>query len=29
LELKLLGDGERAVIISLRDALGRFPDTVN
>ena len=29
LELKLLGDGEKAVIISLRDALGRFPDTAN
>jgi hypothetical protein len=29
LELKLLGDDEKAVIISLRDALGRLPDTVN
>ena len=29
LELKLLGDGEKAVIISLRDALGRFPDQAN
>lgn len=29
LELKLLGDGEKAVIISLRDPLGRLPDTVN
>jgi hypothetical protein len=27
--LKLLGDDEKAVIISLRDALGRLPDTVN
>jgi hypothetical protein len=29
LELKLLGDDEKAVIITLRDALGRLPDTVN
>jgi hypothetical protein len=29
LELKLLGDDEKAVIISLPDALGRLPDTVN
>jgi hypothetical protein len=29
LELKLLGDDDKAVIISLRDALGRFPDSVN
>jgi hypothetical protein len=29
LELKLLGDDDKAVIISLRDALGRHPDTVN
>ena len=29
LELKLLGDNDTAVIISLRDALGRSPDTVN
>jgi hypothetical protein len=29
LELKLLGDDDQAVIISLRDALGRLPDTVN
>jgi hypothetical protein len=29
LELKLLGEDEKAVIISLRDALGRLPDTVN
>jgi hypothetical protein len=29
LELKLLGDGEKAVIISLRDALGRLPGAVN
>jgi hypothetical protein len=29
LELKLLGEGEKAVIISLRDPLGRVPDTVN
>jgi hypothetical protein len=29
LELKLLGEDEKAVIISLRDALGRVPDTVN
>jgi hypothetical protein len=29
LELKLLGEDEKAVIISLRDALGELPDTVN
>jgi hypothetical protein len=29
LELKLLGENEKAVIISLRDALGRLPDQVN
>jgi hypothetical protein len=29
LELKLLGDDDKAVIISLRDAVGRLPDTVN
>lgn len=29
LELKLLGDGEKAVIISLRDTLGKLPDSVN
>jgi len=29
LELKLLGDNDKAVIISLRDALGRLPDSVN
>ncbi len=29
LELKLLGDDDKAVSISLRDALGRLPDTVN
>jgi len=29
LELKLLGENEKAVIISLRDALGELPDTVN
>jgi len=29
LELKLLGEDEKAVIISLRDALGDLPDTVN
>jgi hypothetical protein len=29
LELKILGEDEKAVIISLRDALGRLPDTVN
>lgn len=29
LELKLLGEDDKAVIISLRDALGRSPDTVN
>ena len=29
LELKLLGENDKAVIISLRDALGRHPDKVN
>jgi hypothetical protein len=29
LELKLPGENEKAVIISLRDALGRLPDQVN
>jgi hypothetical protein len=29
LELKLLGDSEKAVIISVKDALGELPDTVN
>jgi hypothetical protein len=29
LELKLLGENEKAVIISLRDALGKLPDKVN
>jgi hypothetical protein len=29
LELKLLGEDENAVIISLRDTLGRLRDTVN
>jgi hypothetical protein len=29
LELKLLGENDQAVIISLRDALGRHPDKVN
>jgi hypothetical protein len=29
LELKLLAEGEEAVIISLRDPLARRPDTVN
>lgn len=29
LELKLLGDNEKAVIISLRNALGTLPDSVN
>jgi hypothetical protein len=29
LELKLLGDNDKAVIISLRDALGKRSDTVN
>lgn len=29
LELKLLGENDNAVIISLRDALGRHPDKVN
>jgi hypothetical protein len=29
LELKLLGENDKAVIISLRDALGRSQDTVN
>jgi len=29
LELKFLGENEKAVIISLRDALGDLPDTVN
>jgi hypothetical protein len=29
LELKLLGENDEAVIISLRNALGRSPDTVN
>jgi hypothetical protein len=29
LELKLLGENDQAVIISLRDALGATPDTVN
>jgi len=29
LEIKLPGENEKAVIISLRDALGRPPDQVN
>jgi len=29
LELKLLAEGEEAVIISLRDPLAQRPDTVN
>jgi hypothetical protein len=29
LELKLLGENDKAVIISLRDALGHSPDTLN
>jgi hypothetical protein len=29
LELKLLGEDEKAVIISLRDALGGLPNKVN
>jgi hypothetical protein len=29
LELKFLGENDQAVIISLRDALGKLPDTVN
>ena len=29
LELKILGEDEKAVIISLRDALGRLPDKPN